>query len=129
MRIFILLVALFLAMATQAVAADSSRFERSLKTLALPERLEQLCDYTAMSHIRESANFRPDRAVAGAITEPRLKGDTIAASGAAFRSGRKWYALSFTCTANPEHLKVLNFNFTIGEEIPESKWTNYGLWD
>ncbi|MGB8044911.1 MAG: DUF930 domain-containing protein, partial [Pseudolabrys sp.] len=46
------------------VAADE-RFDRSLEMLAPAERLEQLCDYTAMTRIRtEKKEFRPDRAVA-----------------------------------------------------------------
>jgi hypothetical protein len=44
-----------------AVAADG-RIERSLKMLAPQERLEQLCDYTAMTRIRtEARQYRPQR--------------------------------------------------------------------
>ena len=53
--------------ATAAIASERvERFERSLQMLAPEERLEQLCDYTAMTRIRaEKKEFRPDRAVAG----------------------------------------------------------------
>lgn len=113
---------------TTAVAADG-RFERSLKMLAPAERLEQLCDYTAMTRIRsESKEFRPDRAVANAMAEPKATGDTLEVSGGAFRSRKKWYALSYRCTATPDHTAVVAFHFTIGDEIPESKWASYGLW-
>lgn len=112
-----------------AVAADT-RFERSLKMLAPEERLEQLCDYTAMTRIRnEAKQFRPDRAVAGASAEPKIAGNTLEVTGGAFRSRKKWYALSYRCTATPDHMKVLAFHFTIGEPIPEGKWTSYGLWE
>jgi hypothetical protein len=115
--------------AAMAVAAEG-RFERSLKMLAPAERLEQLCDYTAMSHIREqSKDYRPDRAVANAMTEPVATDDTLEVSGGAFRSRKKWYALSYRCTATPDHLTIMKFRFTIGEEIPESKWASYGLWE
>src|SRR6185437_6376441 len=77
-----------------AVAADD-RFERSLKMLAPAERLEQLCDYTAMMRIRnEAKQYRPDRAVANAMAEPKAAGDTIEVTGGAFRSRKKWVALS-----------------------------------
>jgi hypothetical protein len=47
-----------------AAGAADGRFERSLQMLAPAERLEQLCDYTAMTRIRtEKKEFRPDRAV------------------------------------------------------------------
>jgi hypothetical protein len=106
------------------------RFERSLKMLAPAERLEQLCDYTAMSRIREqNKDYRPDRAVANAMAEPVASGDTLEVSGGAFRSRKKWFALSYRCTATPDHLTIVNFRFTIGEEIPEGKWASFGLWE
>lgn len=111
-----------------AAAADA-RFERSLRMLAPAERLEQLCDYTAMTRIRKDMReFRPDRAVANAMIDVQHKNDTIVAKGGAFRSRGKWYALTYTCTAEPDHLKVLSFTYKIGNEIPEEKWASYGLW-
>ncbi|HET7191130.1 MAG TPA: DUF930 domain-containing protein [Pseudolabrys sp.] len=111
-----------------AVAADD-RFERSLKMLAPAERLEQLCDYTAMMRIRnETKQYRPDRAVANAMAEPKAAGDTIEVTGGAFRSRKKWFALSYRCTATPDHLSVVAFHYTVGAEIPEAKWASFGLW-
>jgi len=129
MRAFgLALVAATISAAT-AMAADG-RFERSLKMLAPEERLEQLCDYTAMTRIRnEQKQFRPDRAVANATAEPKASGDTLEVSGGAFRSHKKWYALSYRCTATPDRMSVVAFRFTIGDEIPEAKWSTYGLWD
>jgi uncharacterized protein DUF930 len=115
-------------MAAAAAAADG-RFERSLEMLAPAERLEQLCDYTAMTRIRnKKKEFRPDRAVANAMAEPRTNGDTLEVTGGAFRSKKKWYTLSYRCTATPDHLKIVAFNYTVGEEIPEAKWASFGLW-
>jgi hypothetical protein len=114
---------------TQAVAADA-RLERSLKMLAPSERLEQLCDYTAMARIRSDLReFRPDRAVANAEKQSRMRGQTLQAPGGAFRSRGKWYTLSFTCTATPDHMSVVSFQYKVGKEIPEAKWQGYGLWD
>src|SRR5215510_16082538 len=114
---------------TAAAGADG-QFERSLKMLAPVERLEQLCDYTAMARIREqNKDYRPDRAVANAMAEPVATGDTIEVAGGAFRSRKKWFALSYRCTATPNHLTIVNFRFTIGEEIPEGKWASFGLWE
>jgi uncharacterized protein DUF930 len=112
-----------------AAAAGDGRVERSLDMLAPAERLEQLCDYTAMTRIRnEKKEFRPDRAVANAMAEPRANGDTLEVTGGAFRSKKKWYTLSYRCTATPDHLKIVAFNYTVGEEIPEAKWASFGLW-
>jgi len=112
----------------QAVAADG-RFEKSLKMLDPSERLEQLCDYTAMAQIRkDDRKFRPERAVANAMAQPKVSGDTIKASGGAFRSRKKWFALSYDCTATPDHMAIVSFQYTIGAEIPETQWASYGLY-
>ena len=78
-----------------------------------------------MTRIRsEKKEFRPDRAVANAMAEPIATGDTLEVTGGAFRSQKKWYALSYRCTATPDHLKIVAFNYTIGDEIPEAKWAS-----
>jgi hypothetical protein len=131
MRVFGLTVIAAMIMAATAVAASErpERFERSLQMLAPAERLEQLCDYTAMTRIRgEAKEFRPDRAVANAMAEPIAKGDTLEVTGGAFRSRKKWYALTYRCTATPDHLKVVSFTYKVGDEIPEAKWASFGLW-
>jgi hypothetical protein len=128
MRLLGLAIGAAMVLAAHAAAADA-RFEKSLLRLAPTERLEQLCDYTAMTYIRKDAHhFRPERAVANATVDVVHKGHTIVAKGGAFRSRKKWYALSYTCTAEPEHLKVESFSYKIGKEIPEAKWASYGLW-
>jgi hypothetical protein len=115
------------AAAAQAAGADK-RFERSLRSLAPSARLEQICDYTAMLRIRKEGQFRPDRAVGYAISEGKVSGDTLTANGAAFRARKKWYRLSYTCKTTPDRMKVLSFEYQIGPEIPEERWSAYGLW-
>lgn len=113
----------------QALAADA-KFEKSLLMLDPGERLEQLCDYTAMARIRsDDKSFLPDRAVANASGEALVIRDTLDTKGGAFRSRGKWYALSFTCQAAPDHMSVVSFKYTIGPEIPETKWAAFGLWE
>jgi hypothetical protein len=116
--------------AAAGATARENRFERSLKMLAPVDRLEQLCDYAAMKQIRKDHRpYRPDRAVAGAAKQPHINDNTIVAKGGAFRSRKKWYELSYTCTAAPDHLSVISFSYNIGAEIPEEKWKSYGLWE
>ena len=115
-------------LATAQAAAGNTRFERSLRSLAPSARLEQICDFTAMQRIRTSGKHRPDRAVGYAISSGKVTDNTLVADGAAFRSRKKWYRLSYTCTTTPDRMKVLKFDFKIGPEIPEEKWSAYGLW-
>ncbi len=129
MRVLGLAAGAALLVAAQAAGADP-RIEKSLLMLAPAERIEQLCDYTAMTRIRKEArSYRPDRAVANAMAPVQVSHDTVKAGGGAFRSRGKWYALSYACTANPDHLAVVSFHYTIGAEIPQPKWAAYGLWD
>lgn len=103
--------------------------ENMLKRLDPSTRLEQVCDAEAMKQInRDHREFRIDRSVVSAITEPRVKGDTLSGTGAAFRSKGKWYRYSFTCTAAPNRLSVLSFEYKLGDEIPETQWSQHGLY-
>jgi hypothetical protein len=128
MRVLGLAIGVGAIVVAQAAAADE-RFARSLQMLAPAERLEQLCGYTALARIRQDdKSFRPDRTVANAMTEPRVRDDTIEVKGGAFRSRGKWFALAYSCTATPDRMAVVAFGYTIGPEIPETKWAGYGLW-
>ena len=128
MRVLGLAIAVTAIVVGQAAASDE-RFARSLQMLAPAERLEQLCGYTAMKRIRQDdKSFRPDRTVANAMAEPLEHNDTLESKGGAFRSRGKWYALSYSCTATPDRMAVTDFHYTIGAEIPETKWAGYGLW-
>jgi Domain of Unknown Function (DUF930) len=129
LRIFGLAIGAGLVFATQAVASDA-KFEKSLLMLDPSERLEQLCDYTAMKQIRnDDKNYRPDRAVANAMAESQVQQNKIETKGGAFRSRGKWYALSYSCQATPDHMTIVSFKYTIGPEIPETKWAGFGLWE
>jgi len=82
-----------------------------------------------MAQIRkDDKNYRPDRALANAMGEAQFIRDTIETKVGAFRSRGKWYALTYTCAATPDHMTVISFKYTIGAEIPETKWAAFGLW-
>jgi hypothetical protein len=125
----VVLTSIFVTMAVTPVIAADPRFIASLGRLDPQTRLEQICDYEAMNRIGRSGEaFRPDRAKSDVVTSPRHLGDTLVGAGAAFRSQGRWYQFSFHCKASPDHLKVLSFDYRVGEIIPEAKWNTYGLW-
>lgn len=128
MRQLALAVGVIMIVTTGAAGADN-RFERSLRRLSPNERVVQLCDYTAMQRIRHAkGHYRPDRAVADARSQVTIDKNTVHARGGAFRSRGKWYALSYTCTASADKMKVVSFKYKIGAEIPQAKWAAYSLW-
>lgn len=108
---------------------QQKHLEAILKRLDPATRLEQVCDAAAMSRIaRDHKEFRIDRSMASALEEPRAKGDTLTGKGAAFRSRGKWYQYSFTCQATPDRLRVISFEYKLGDEIPEAQWSKHGLY-
>lgn len=129
MRHRMLATALLISLAAPKAAFAEAKLERTLKLLMPTDRMAQLCDATAMARIRKDmAKFRPDRAVANATMDVVIAGNMLEAKGGAFRSRGKWYSLSYSCLTNDEHLKVLSFEYKVGDEIPEEKWAGYGLW-
>src|SRR5665213_46324 len=136
MRRVALAVAIALMNGSGLAAADSKseikiepRIEAMLKRIDAADRLEQVCDYAAAKSIGLDKNpYHPDRAVIDSISPFKTDGDTIKGSGGAFRSRGQWYQFSFTCTTSPDRLKILSFDYRVGEKIPEDKWDDYGLW-
>lgn len=115
---------------TSPAGAMNARIARSLRMLAPVDRMEQLCDYRAMQQIRrDHRQYHPDRLVAGARQQAHIHGHTVVAKGAAFRSRRRWYALSYTCTTASDDMSVTVLSYQIGVEIPEDKWASYDLWE
>jgi len=128
MRRVALALAIGLATGTSLAAADS-RVEAMLKRVDPSERLEVICDYAAADRIGRDKNaYHPDRAVIDSISPPKVAGDTVEGTGGAFRSGGQWYQFSFTCKTTPDRLKILSFDYRVGEKIPEDKWDAFGLW-
>jgi hypothetical protein len=129
MRVLALAIGMAIVTAARAAGPDA-HMERVLKLLEPTDRLEQLCDFTAMNYIRkDSRRFHPDRAVASAIRAPKIGANRIDANGGAFRSRGHWYEMNYSCAATPDHMQVLSFKLSIGDEIPEAKWAGYGLWE
>ncbi len=116
-------------MAAEALANPLSRQAREmLPLLAADERAEQLCGLEAMSQIHAwKSDFEPDRVTAYAKGATKLVGRALIADGAAFRSKRRWYDLSFRCELNPDQAAVVAFAFRVGEPVPRSQWAKLGL--
>jgi Domain of Unknown Function (DUF930) len=136
MRRVLLALLIALTNGSGLAAADSKseikiepRIEAMLKRIEPADRLEQVCDYAAAKRIGRDKNpYHPDRAVIDSISPFEVEGDTIKGNGGAFRSRGEWYQFSFTCKTTPDRLKILSFDYHVGEKIPEDKWNDYGLW-
>lgn len=91
-------------------------------------RLEQLCNIEALAQIAASfAQFRPERIVAYARSDVKIERGVLRAQGAAFRSGREWHGLTFTCELSADRQEIRGFEFSIGDRIPKRLWEQYSL--
>jgi hypothetical protein len=133
MKRIVLALIVFSATTSWSFAAASHgdpRFYASLSRLDPATRLDQVCDYEAMQRIAADKNpYHPDRLKADVTANPQQTSNSVTTTGAAFRSGKRWYSLSYTCRTDASHLKVTYFAYHIGKEIPKSEWTKDGLWD
>ncbi|MEH3126161.1 MAG: DUF930 domain-containing protein [Agrobacterium cavarae] len=103
---------------------------RQLNQLAPEERLEQRCDIEAMERIaKEQKGMKPDKVIAYAFGDPDVAKDSIKASGAVFRSGGEWYRLRYKCQVAPTTLGIRNFDYKVGDKVPESQWAKHYLYD
>jgi hypothetical protein len=64
---------------------------------------------------------------ADATAEEKVRGATIKAEGAAFRSRRNWYGLKFNCKLAEDGESVVGFEFLVGDPIPRDRWDDLGL--
>lgn len=113
-----------------AMLADprSAKAAKAMKTLAASERIVQLCNIEAMEQIHAwNSAFKPDFLVAYAMADTRQSGNRVEADGAAFRSKRHWFNVSFTCEARRDLAGVDQFAFQVGDEIPKDAWRDHNL--
>lgn len=115
---------------SEGILADprSRQARQVLAQLEGSERLEQLCNLEAISQIHAwKAAFEPDRVVAYAMGQARLIGNALQAEGAAFRSRRQWYNLSYRCELAAGGSKVAGFQFQVGDPVPRAAWATHEL--
>lgn len=107
---------------------EMQRVRQGLRNFADSERLIQICNVEALEQIRRAApDVDPDTMVAYAMADLLYNGMTLTARGGAYRSRRKWFNVSFTCTAAPGYEAVAAFQFKLGDPIPEGEWEEHFL--
>lgn len=107
---------------------EMQRVRQGLRSVADSERVIQICNVEALEQIRRAApDYEPDTMVAYAMADLMGSGLTLIAKGGAFRSRRKWYEVSFTCTAAANYEAVRAFQFKLGDAIPEDQWEEHFL--
>jgi len=123
--------ALLLAILTPTAGhASDSRITDQLLKLDPRTRLEQACDTEAMIRIRtDDRQFRPDKVIAYTFRDPTYGANSLKAPGAVFRSHGQWYHLSFSCSTEPQHVRVRALDYAIGAKVAKENWDRYYLYD
>jgi len=123
-----LVAAIFAVCLTAPANAVDSRMKAMLKRIEPQTRLVQVCDIEAMVRINRDRNpYHPDRAMVDQLSPPHVEENTLSGSGGVFRSRGDWYHFSFVCSASPDRLDVLSFQYKIGERIPKEEWSKLNL--
>jgi hypothetical protein len=110
------------------ILAEDKKIAAALPTLGNDERVIQLCNIEALEQIKTAKpEFAPDTLVAYAFGNMNVAAGTLTAPGGAFRSRRKWWNVSLTCTVAADYSGVTAFEFTLGDEVPEDQWEEHYL--
>ncbi len=92
-----------------------------LETLPPEKRLAQTCNIEALAQIGNAGErFAPDVVMAEAYARSEVTGTRLAASGAIFRSGERWYGLAFDCTLSDDLTSVTAFSYRLGADVTDA---------
>lgn len=106
----------------------SREVRETLPTLDRYERITQLCNIEATEQIRRALpKSNPETVSASAFSETNIKDGVFVAPGAAFRSHRNWYELSYRCVVRSDLSGVVQFAWHIGAPIPRDLWDSHDL--
>ena len=95
-----------------------ARAKAAIKQLPPQRRLVQTCNIEAIGQIGNAGrDYQPDALVADAFAKPVSTGTSYSASGGAFRSGGKWYAISYDCTLSADMNTVTAFSYHLGPDV------------
>jgi hypothetical protein len=107
----------------------SLEIRQNLPKLAPSERVTQICNIEAGQQIEAAATAKilVDTVHAFGLGDATVEGLTITAPEAAYRSHRKWYAVSFICTVAADFSRVTDFKFKVRAAIPRDQWDAHAL--
>ena len=92
----------------------------ALKSLPPEKRLAQTCNIEAIAQAGHAGKgLSPDAIIANAFAQPVLAGTSYRVVNGAFRSGKKWYGIAYTCTLSDDLTAVKSFEFSIGADVTE----------
>jgi hypothetical protein len=105
-------------------ATDDPRAMTAMRNMPRDERGGWLCVTELREQLRNaSPPYFPDLLPAFRLTD----GSVMDVRKAAFRTGGRWYDLSYRCAVDKEATRVESFALHIGDPIPPGEWARRGL--
>ena len=95
-----------------------AKVRAALKTLPPEKRVAQTCNIEAIGQIGNAGKgFLPDAVVANAFAKAEVTASSYTVGNGAFRSGKTWHAMAYTCTLSDDLSAVTSFAFHIGGDV------------
>jgi hypothetical protein len=117
-----------LAVACLPAVARAGSWERALAKLDPEERAHQACAVMGLDLIVKEKRLKVDRLKSDITSRSTFKDNRVLSKGAAVRANHHWYRLKYDCKVTQDQMKALSFSYELGNEIPEDRWEDLGLW-
>ena len=109
--------------------ASGGSIKDQLAKLDPEERAHQACAIKGLEAIKHDKKLPgADRLKTSIFSAALFANNEVAAKGGAVKAHNHWYKLKFNCTVTADQMKATVFTYEIGDEIPQNRWEDLGLW-
>ncbi len=106
-----------------AARLENPALRSALGKLSPNRRLTQICSFEVAEQVsRARPETPPDFVVPYGPSGGFISNGTLDADGGAFRSGGRWFDVSFRCTVDMKAMRVTSFSYRLGKEVPPQEW-------
>jgi hypothetical protein len=106
-----------------AARLENPALRSALGQLSPNRRLTQICSFEVAEQVSRARPETPaDFVVPYGPSGGFIRNGTLDADGGAFRSGGRWFDVSFRCTVDMKAMRVTSFSYRLGKEVPPQDW-------
>jgi hypothetical protein len=106
-----------------AARLENPALRSALGQLSPNRRLTQICSFEVAEQVSRARPETPaDFVVPYGPSGGFIRNGTLDADGGAYRSGGRWFDVSFRCTVDMKTMRVTAFSYRLGKEVPPQEW-------